>query len=244
MADAATVDDVTGPVLVVTAHPDDVDFGMAGTIARWTARGTEIVYCVVTNGDAGGFDDTISRPEMARIRQVEQREAAAVLGARDVIFLGYPDGRVEPSLELRRDISKVIREVRPGRVLTQSPQRNFDRIFASHPDHLAVGEATLSAVYPDARNPFAHPELGAAGLTAHAVAEVWLAGGPQADAFVDITDTFAQKVAALRCHRSQVERHEPTAFEQMLRSWASAQATAAGFSDGRLAEGYRRVKTG
>lgn len=233
-----------GPVLAIAAHPDDVDFGMAGTIARWASLGAPVVYCIVTNGDAGGFDETISRAEMARIRQQEQRDAGAVVGAADVIFLGYPDGRVEPTLELRRDLSRVIREVRPERVLTQSPLRNFERIFASHPDHLAVGEATLSAVYPDARNPFAHPELGRAGLEAHAVAEVWLAGGPSPDAFVDITDTFDDKIAALRCHRSQVDRHEPDAFVTMLRSWAEAQATAGGLPVGRLAEGYRRVKTG
>lgn len=233
-----------GPVLVVTAHPDDVDFGMSGTVAAWTAAGVEVSYCIVTNGDAGGFDPTITRPDMARLRQREQRAAAAVVGVEEVVFLGYPDGRVTPSLELRRDISRVIRSLRPTCVLTQSPVRNFDRIFASHPDHLAVGEATLCAVYPDARNQFAHPELLVEGLDEHAVSEVWIAGGPSENTFVDITATFGHKLRALACHASQIAHHDPVAFEERIRSWARARGAGAGWSDGRLAEGFQRVSTG
>lgn len=233
-----------GPVLVVTAHPDDVDFGMAGTIARWTAAGAVVTYCIVTNGDAGGFDPSITRSDMALLRQDEQRAAAAAVGVDQLVFLGYPDGRVTPSIELRRDISRVIREVRPARVLTQSPVRNLDRIFASHPDHLAVGEAALCAVYPDARNPFAHPELGEAGYEAHAVDEVWLAGGPDTDAFVDITETFDRKLDALRAHRSQISHHDPDGFVERLRGWSALAAQSAGLAEGRLAEGFRRVATG
>lgn len=233
-----------GTVLAVNAHPDDVDFGMAGTVAAWTAAGVRVVYCVVTDGDAGGFDASITRADMAALRQQEQRAAAAAVGVHDVIFLGYPDGRVTPSIELRRDISRVIRQIRPDCVLTQSPVRNFERIFASHPDHLAVGEATLCAVYPDARNEFAHPELRAEGLIEHAVGEVWIAGGPTINAWVDVTDTFDRKLAALACHVSQVSHHEPQAFELRLRSWGEAQARAAGWPQGRLAEGFQRVSTG
>ncbi len=145
--------------LVVTAHPDDVDFGAAGTVAAFTSAGVDVTYCIVTNGDAGGSDRTMSRAEMAALRQDEQRAAAAVVGVSDVRFLAHPDGMVQASVELRRDISRVIRQVRPERVITQSPERNWDAIFASHPDHLAAGEAAVCAVYPDARNPFAHPEL-------------------------------------------------------------------------------------
>jgi LmbE family N-acetylglucosaminyl deacetylase len=232
-----------GPVLVVTAHPDDVDFGMAGTLSRWAAGGAEVVYCLVTSGDAGGFDPTISRQGMVEIREREQRDAAAVVGAKDVLFLGYPDGRVQPTIELRRDISRVIRQVRPVRVVTQSPVRDLDRLFASHPDHLAVGEATLCAVYPDARNPFAHPELAEAGFEAHTVAEVWIAGGPAANAWVDITDTFEQKLAALRCHRSQVAHHDPSGFTDMMRSWGVRLAGTGGLPEGRLAEAFRRIDT-
>jgi len=232
-----------GPVLVITAHPDDVDFGMAGTVATWTAAGVAVSYCIVTNGDAGGFDATVSRADMAVLRQHEQRAAAAVVGVHDVEFLGYPDGRVTPSLELRRDLSRVIRRRRPVWVLTQSPVRNFERIFASHPDHLAVGEATMCAVYPDARNQFAHPELLAEGLDEHAVAEVWIAGGPAENTFVDITGAFARKMAALTCHASQVSHHEPAAFEERIRSWGAARGLAAGWDNGRLAEGFQRVST-
>lgn len=233
-----------GPVLVVTAHPDDVDFGMAGTIASWTDAGVKVVYCIVTNGDAGGFDASIERSAMAELRQREQQAAAAAVGVDELIFLGHPDGRVVVSLELRRDIARVIRQVRPAWVLTQSPVRNFERIFASHPDHLAVGEATLCAVYPDARNQFAHPELMAEGLGEHAVAEVWLSGGPNANVWIDITDTFDRKLKALACHVSQVSHHDPEAFERRLRSWAESQGSHAGWSSGRLGEGFQRVSTG
>ncbi len=126
-------------ILVVTAHPDDVDFGSAGSVATWTDAGIEVSYCIVTNGEAGGFDDSIPRPTMAEIRQAEQRAAAKVVGVADLTFLGYPDGRLLSTIELRRDISRVIRRVRPQRVVGQSPERNFQRIYASHPDHLAVG---------------------------------------------------------------------------------------------------------
>lgn len=233
-----------GRVLAVMAHPDDVDFGMAGSVAAWTAAGVEVIYCIVTNGDAGGFDAEISRADMARLRQREQRAAAAAVGVSDVRFLGYPDGRVVASLELRRDIARVIRQVRPDYVMTQSPVRDLTRIFASHPDHLAVGEATLCAVYPDARNPFAHPELLEEGLAEHVVREVWLTGGPSADAWVDITAQFDRKVEALYCHASQVSHHEPAAFRARLRSWAELSAAAAGWAPDRLAEGFRRVSTG
>ena len=120
--------------LCVLAHPDDVDFGSAGTVATWTAAGTEVVYCIVTDGDAGGFDET-PRDQMGALRQAEQRAAAAAVGVSDVRFLGYPDGRLELTLDLRRDISRVIRQVKPQRVLTTSPERFWDRIGASHPDH-------------------------------------------------------------------------------------------------------------
>ena len=146
-------------VLVITAHPDDVDFGVAGSVATWTDTGIQVTYCLATSGEAGGSDRSISRAEMAELRQAEQTAAAKVVGVEDLVFLGHPDGRLQPTLELRRDVSRVIRQVRPQRVITQSPDRNYERIYASHPDHLAAGEAALCAVYPDARNPFAHPEL-------------------------------------------------------------------------------------
>jgi LmbE family N-acetylglucosaminyl deacetylase len=229
-------------VLVVTAHPDDVDFGAGGTVATLTGAGVEVGYCIVTDGDAGGSDRTISRTDLAALRRQEQRAAAAQLGVRDVRFLGYPDGRLTPSLELRRDISRVIREFKPQRVITPSPERSWNRLGASHPDHLAAGEATTCAVYPDARNPFAHPELLEEGLEPYTVPELWLMASERADRVVDATDTFAAKLAALRSHRSQVGDGEP--FEEILRSWMSATAQSAGMPDGRLAEAFQVVVIG
>ena len=237
------VDDGVDRILIVTAHPDDVDFGCGGTIAGWTAEGREVSYCIVTNGDAGGFDPDVPRSEIAGIRQAEQRAAAAALGVDDVRFLGHPDGRLYVSHELRRDISRVIRQVRPQRVVTQSPDRNWERIYASHPDHLAAGEATLCAVYPDARNPFAHPELATdEALEAWTVPEVWLMSTPgEGSRYIDVTDTFDKKVAALRAHVSQTGHMDD--LEGMLRQWLGANAALAGFEPGRLAEAYRVVNT-
>jgi LmbE family N-acetylglucosaminyl deacetylase len=230
-------------VLVVTAHPDDVDFGFSGTIAGWTAAGLEVTYCVCTDGDAGGFDPDVPRERMAGIRRAEQRAAAEEIGVTDVRFLGYPDGRVTVSLDLRRDIARVIRQVRPQRLVTQAPSRTFQRIYANHPDHLAVGEAALCAVYPDARNPFAFPELLAEGLEAWSVQEVWLgAGGDQTNHVVDITDTFPQKLKALLRHESQMT--DPEGLEPRLREWNGANARAGGLPEGRLAETYYVMPTG
>jgi LmbE family N-acetylglucosaminyl deacetylase len=229
-------------VLAVVAHPDDIDYGSAGTIAGWTARGVEVAYCIATYGDAGGFDDT-PRERMSGLRETEQRAAAAAVGVTDVTFLGYPDGRLTVSYELRRDISRQIRRVRPQLVLTSSPVRNFQRAAASHPDHLAIAEATLCAVYPDARNPFAHPELLAEeGLEAWTVPEVWMTGSTEADHWVDITDTFERKLAALRAHESQT-RHMGDGLEKLLRDWNGANAAAAGLPPGRLAEAYQVAST-
>jgi LmbE family N-acetylglucosaminyl deacetylase len=230
-------------VLMVAAHPDDVDFGSAGTIATWTDAGVEVFYCIVTDGDAGGFDPQVPRSAISGIRQDEQRKAAATLGVTDVEFLGHPDGRLMVSLELRRDITRAIRRTRPDRVVIQSPHRELRNLYGSHPDHHAAGEAALCAVYPDARNPFAHPELLAEeGLDAHAVPEVWvMSPNDQADHYVDITDTFDRKIAALRAHTSQTAHM--TDLEERMRAWGSLQARAAGLAEGRLAEGYLVLDT-
>jgi LmbE family N-acetylglucosaminyl deacetylase len=212
-------------------------------VAVWTAAGAAVSYCVVTDGDAGGFDPAIPRSDIPSIRRAEQEAAAAEVGVHEVTFLGYPDGRLVASLDLRRDISRVIRRVRPQRVVAQSPERQWDRIFASHPDHLAAGEATVCAVYPDARNPFAFPELAAEGLEAHTVTELWLTAAPEADTFVDVTDTFDRKLAALRRHVSQ-EVDRDGSLEARLRGFLAANAARAGMAEGRLAEGFRRVVTG
>ena len=232
---------VVARVLVVAAHPDDVDFGMAGTVATWTAAGTEVAYLIVTDGDAGGFDRSISRPEMAAMRRDEQRAAAKTVGVDQVMFLGYTDGRLVPSIELRRDISRVVRQFRPDRLVCQSPERTWQRIGASHPDNLAAGEAAVCSVYPDARNPFAHPELLAAGLEPHIVPELWLMAGREPNHYVDVTDTAERKLAALRCHASQLPEVE--AVETRVRGWLAATAAAGGLPEGRLAEAFQVVHT-
>jgi LmbE family N-acetylglucosaminyl deacetylase len=227
--------------LVVTAHPDDVDFGASGTIAVWADKGIEVTYCVITDGDAGGFDPDVPRSEIPAIRQAEQIAAAAAVGVHDVRFLGYPDGRLTVTYELRGDISRVIRQVRPQRLVQQSPERNWDRIGASHPDHMAAGEAALNAVYPDARNPFAHVHLIAEGLEAWTVPEVWVMGGPRPAHYVDITDVFDKKLAALTSHVSQIT--DVDGLEKRLREWGGLNAKTAGLGDGRLAEAFMVVNT-
>ncbi|MDR3649252.1 MAG: PIG-L family deacetylase [Acidimicrobiales bacterium] len=247
MADAAhdstalALDDPKGVerILVVCAHPDDVDFGVAGSVATWVKAGIEVEYCIVTDGDAGGSDRSVSRADMAVTRREEQRAAAAEVGVSDVVFLGYPDGRLTPSIELRRDISKQIRLMRPDRLVCQSPERLWERLGASHPDHLAAGEASVCAVYPDARNPFAHPELLAEDLEPHTVPEMWLMAAPNPNRAVDITDTFDRKIAALRRHRSQVGEGEW--IEERIRTWVEAAGRQAGLAEGQLAELFRVV---
>jgi LmbE family N-acetylglucosaminyl deacetylase len=228
-------------VLAVTAHPDDVDFGAGGTVAMLTKGGAEVFYCICTNGDAGGFDRDVPRSAIAGIRQAEQRAAGEVVGVHDVTFLGYPDGDLEVSQALRRDISRQIRRVRPDVVLVQSPDRHWQRIGVSHPDHMAAGEAALRAVYPDARNPFAHPELLEEGLDAYSAPEVWVSGRETPNHWVDVTDTFELKKEALLCHVSQLTR--PDELDTMLRGWLTLQAEAGGLPEGRLAEAFYRMET-
>lgn len=230
-------------VLVVAAHPDDVDFAAAGTVATWTAAGIDVTYCVCTSGEASGEvgRDTAT---MARTRQVEQRAAAAEVGVREVRFLEHPDGAVLASLELRRDIARVIRTVRPDRVLTWSPEINWAMVATTHPDHRAVGEATFAAVYPDARNPHAHRELlDEEGLEPWVVRELWLADGPPAlrDRAVDVTDGFDKKMAALRAHASQIG--DAAELETHLRAYLADTARRFGLGDGRLAEAFQVVDT-
>jgi LmbE family N-acetylglucosaminyl deacetylase len=230
-------------VLCVFAHPDDVDFAAAGTVARWVQDGLEVGYLLVTRGDAGGFDEDVPRERMPAIREAEQRAAAVAVGVERVEFLdGYGDGAVTVTLDLRRDIAATIRRYRPDRVLTNSPLRRWDRLPGpSHPDHLAVGEATTCAVYPDARNPFAFPELARdQGLAAWTVREVWYSGGPAPDHFVDVTNVFDRKIAAVHAHESQTTHRD---LEPLLRNSLAANAAAGGRPEGSLAEAFTIIRT-
>lgn len=224
------------------AHPDDVDFGAAGTVAGWIDSGIEVAYVVVTRGDAGGFDDT-PRGQIPIIREKEQQAAAAAVGVEHVDFLdGYADGTVTPSLALRRDITAAIRRWRPDRILTSAPLRRWERLAGpSHPDHLAVGEATTCAIYPDARNPFAYPELlRDEGLEPWLVREVWYSGGPDPDHAVDVTEAYPKKIAALRAHASQTSHLD---LDALLRDRLAAVAKTAGLPAGRLAEAFTVLRT-
>jgi LmbE family N-acetylglucosaminyl deacetylase len=229
-------------ILTITAHPDDVDFAAAGTVARWTDAGIEVIYCLVTDGDAGGQDENFPRAEMPALRRAEQIAAAKCVGVHDVRFLGYPDGRVEATLDLRRDLARVIRQVRPDRVVCPSPERNYPRIGISHPDHRAVGSAALDAVYPDARNPFAFPELREReGLAPWEVREVWIAGSPSPTYFVDVTATFGRKIAALRAHESQIGQLDD--LEERIRERLTRMAALGGLPEGHLAEPFQVLDT-
>ncbi len=230
--------------LVVTAHPDDVDFGAAGTVASWTKSGIDVAYCICTSGDAGGHDDT-PRERMPALREAEQRAAAAEVGVSELTFLHYPDGRLTVSFELRRDICRAIRRFRPQRVLTHSPEIWWRRLGASHPDHRACGEAALDAVYPDARNPFAHPELLAAeGLEPWSVDEMWMFAAPdeRLNHVVNVTDVVESKLAALRAHASQTAHMD--GLDDRIRGWLSATARKYSLGEDRLAEVFQVITIG
>lgn len=234
-------DDEIKRVLVVMAHPDDCDFGAGGTIAQWSAKGIHVSYCIITNGDQGGEESGIPLEEMAQVRQKEQRDAGAALGVSDITYLNYRDGWLMPSIELRKEIVKAIRIAKPDRMLVQSPERNWERIFASHPDHLAAGETAIQAVYPDARNPYAFTDLKDAGFEPWRVREVWMTGSPTPNHFVDITKTFDKKMAALHAHVSQTAHNKE--LENMVRSWGERNAEANGLPAGSIAEIFKVINT-
>ncbi len=238
---ASSITDVDR-VLAITAHPDDIDFGSAGTIATLTDAGVEVTYCVCTDGQAGGFDPDVPRERMPEIRRAEQRQAAQIVGVSQVRFLGHVDGELEPTRELVRELVAVIRDVRPQRVMLPNPDRWWDRIGASHPDHMAAGEAAIRAVYPFARNPFAFPELLADGLEPWTVEQVWVMAVPDPNTTVDVTDQFERKISAIMAHDSQ--HPEPDSVRGWISAWLESNAAEAGLGEGRLAEVFRAHRTG
>lgn len=192
-------------VMVIVAHPDDAEFSAAGTIARWAREGKEIVYVLCTSGDKGTSDRTLSPTQLAEIRRAEQRAACKVLGVKEVVFLGYEDGLLVSSLQLRRDLVRQIRRYRPDIVVCQDPtSRWFAQQYLNHPDHRAAGDAALDAVYPSARDPHVFPELLAEGLEPHKVREVYIISRENADTWIDISETIDLKIAALEQHASQI----------------------------------------
>lgn len=232
--------------LVVVAHPDDAEFGCGGTIAAWAAEGWEITLVICTDGSAGGPDDATdvgpeARRRISEIRKAEQRAAAEILGLKEVVFLDYPDGMLQPSIELRRDIVRQIRRVRAQRVVCQSPDRVWTPQYSIprfHPDHLAAANATLAAVYPAAQNGWDFPELLAEGYLPSKVREIYITGAPVLNYAVDISATIEQKLAALRCHVSQLGTDQ-TELAQRVRQWAAERGQEFGLA---LAEAFHRVE--
>jgi LmbE family N-acetylglucosaminyl deacetylase len=221
--------------LVVVAHPDDAEFLVAGTAAKWAAAGAHVIYVIVTKGDKGSEDPEMTPSRLTAIRQEEQRAAARILGVRDVIFMGYEDGYLQHTLELRRDITRLIRSCRPEVVVTFDPTtRWFADIYPNHPDHRATGDATVDAVFPSARDRLTFPELMADGLEPHKVAQLWLGGSSNPNVWVDIADTLELKRQALMAHPSQLDESAAGFAVGLAKMSATGQ-------DFEYAESFKRI---
>jgi LmbE family N-acetylglucosaminyl deacetylase len=223
-------------ILVIAAHADDIEFGMAGTVARWTEEGHEVAYCLITDGSAGSNDPNVDPQALVETRHAEQIAAAAAVGVDTVRFLGYADGVLQPTLELRRELTRLIREWKPQRVVCQDPTTVFvDKNYINHPDHRAAGEAAIYAVFPSAETRPIFPELLSEGFEPHKVEELWMTLTLAPDTFVDITPTIDRKIESLLCHRSQVG---PDAAE-WIRKWNAEDGERAGVP---FAEGFRVMR--
>jgi LmbE family N-acetylglucosaminyl deacetylase len=220
-------------VLVIVAHPDDVEFGAAGSIARWTDQGAQVTYCMVTDGAAGTNDPDADLAELARTRQAEECEAAEAVGVHDVRFLGHADGTLQPTMELRRELTRLIREVKPDRVVVQDPTTTFveDR-YINHPDHRAAGEAAVYAVFPSAETRPIFPELLKEGYEPHHVKELYMMLTLQPDTYVDVSASMDRKMKSLMSHRSQIRPED----EKMVREWGAETGKQVGC---QYAEGFR-----
>ena len=226
-------------VLSIHAHPDDQEFTVAGTLAKWAKAGSHVVTVCLTSGEAGSNKSTppdMTRERLVKIREEEQRAACRILGIADVVFLGYTDGVLEPTLALRRDLTRVVRRFRPDAVVCGDPTvRFYGTRYMNHPDHRVAADVALDAVFPSAETRFIFPELLAEGLEPHHVREVWLFGAEEPDTFVDIASALPLKIKALREHRSQMGDWDPS---PMLREWARTQGKRRRL---RAAESYRRM---
>jgi len=222
-------------VMVVTAHPDDAEYGVAGTVARWVREGRSVIYVVCTSGDKGTSDPNVKPEELARIREEEQLAVAKLLGVREVIFLRHPDQSLEDTPEFRKEIVRLIRMYKPETVVTSDPYRRY----IWHRDHRIAGQVTLDAIFPYARDHLAYPELLEEGFQPHKVKEVLLWATEDPNYRSDITDTFDIKIAALRCHKSQMGFDLPAEIEKWLRERAKTMAEGEDFE---LAEAFHRVE--
>ena len=224
-------------ILCIAAHPDDIEFTIAGSVARWTREGRRVVFCLVTTGGAGTNEHTPLGDGLVPMRERELHEAARILGVTDVVLLGYQDGVVEPTLALRRDLTRVIRRQRPDVVVCSDPTvRYYGNEYLNHPDHRAAASAALDAVFPSSETRGIFPELLTEGLEPHKVREVLISGAVPPDTWIDISDTLEVKCAALKAHASQVGKGEW--IEPLLREWAVRDGKRAGLAQ---AEAYRRI---
>ena len=222
-------------VMVVTPHPDDAEFGVAGTVARWVREGKSVIYVVCTSGEKGTSDPNMKPDELAKIREQEQLAAAKLLGVREVIFLRHSDQSLEDTPEFRKEIVRLIRMYRPETVVTADPYRRY----MWHRDHRIAGQVVLDAIFPYARDHLAYPDFLEEGLQPHKVKEVLLWAAEDLNYRSDITGTFDIKVSALRCHKSQEGAHSFGDIEEWLRKWAKAMAEEEDFE---LAEAFHRVE--
>lgn len=226
---------VPDSVMVVVAHPDDAEFLTAGTVAKWTRAGASATYVIVTKGDKGSDDPEMTPSRLAEIRELEQRAAGAILGVKDFVFMGYPDGYLQHTLDLRRDIARLIRRSRPEVVICFDPtNRFFSDSYVNHPDHRASGDATIDAVFPTARDRLTFPELLADGLEPHKVSQLWLGATAQPNVWVNIGDTLDLKREALLAHPSQLGPDVADFALEMARGSAAGQ-------DFEFGESFRRI---
>lgn len=222
-------------IMVVTPHPDDAEFGVAGSVVHWIRDGKQVIYVVCTNGDKGTSDPNVKQGELVKIREAEQRAAAEMLGVREVVFLGYPDQSLEDTPEFRKEIVRVIRQYKPDTVVTADPYRRY----LWHRDHRITGRVVLDAVFPYARDIYAYPDLTEEGLEPHKVTDVLLWASEEPNFYSDITDTFDIKMAALACHKSQIGDHMNPEMEERLRQRCRTQAEGEEFE---LAEAFYRAE--
>jgi LmbE family N-acetylglucosaminyl deacetylase len=220
---------------VIAAHPDDIEFGLGGSVALWTDAGHEVIYAMITDGSAGSNEPGVDLAALARTRREEQVAAAGVVGVRDVRFLGHRDGTLQPTIELRRELTALIRAVRPQRVVCQDPTMFFAGGYINHPDHRAAGEASVYAVFPSAETRPIFPELLDEGLEPHKVHELYLAFSPQSDTTIDISAVIDRKIESLLCHRSQVGPE----VGEMVRSWDAETGKPHGLA---YAESFRVLR--
>jgi LmbE family N-acetylglucosaminyl deacetylase len=223
-------------VMVIVAHPDDIEFSCAGTIARWVKEGAEVCYVLCTSGDVGFSDPKVSREEAVRIREAEQTAAAAVVGVTNVVYLREPDGMLEATMNLRKRLVREIRKFRPDTLICGDPQALWSgENYINHPDHRAAALAAVDAVFPAAGQPNVFRELEAEGLHAHKTYKVYVTVWDKADTFINITDSIELKIQALREHKSQMGEWNP---EQQVREWAAEVAKG---KEMQYAEGYRVI---